>query len=63
MPRIGIGLGVSLAVPAGMGIMLSPGGIANMPAGYSRSTIGGAPVTHLGRPVCDNGTNVIYSEA
>lgn len=30
------------------------------PAGYSRSTINGEPVTYLGFPVFDNGVNAIY---
>lgn len=39
----------SLALPSG----------PTPPAGYTRSTINGEPVTYLGFPVFDNGANVI----
>lgn len=47
----------SLACAIGAGI-LQPGG-PTPPAGFTRSTINGEPVTYLGFPVFDNGVNVI----
>lgn len=47
----------SLACAIGAGI-LQPGGLSP-PAGYTRSTINGEPVTYLGQPVFDNGSNPI----
>jgi len=45
---LSLGLGLRLAT-------LSTGGGA--PAGFSRTTYNGQPVTYLGRPVFDNGAN------